>query len=118
MSRKLKEHTEAAVLSGGGHDQCSVEHQTRDMGGTQNAESGYAAETEGAKDESKMRMQPSRGVAAAQQADEEQSIQTPQVLRIAEPFERYDRELAQYMSRKVNMQFPPFLSVPQTIAET
>jgi len=77
-----------------------------------------ATETEGTKDETKRRKQPSRGAAAAQQADEEQSRQTPQASSIAESFERYNRELAQYMSRTENTQFPPFLSVPQTIAET
>lgn len=77
-----------------------------------------ATETEGAKDEIKRRKQPARGAAAAQQADEEQNRQTPQVRSVAESFERYNRELAQYMSRKENTQFSPFLSVPQTNAET
>ncbi|KAK3804689.1 MAG: hypothetical protein JOS17DRAFT_781629 [Linnemannia elongata] len=57
-----------------------------------------ATETEGAKDETKRRKQPARGAAAAQQADEEQNRQTPQVQSVAESFERYNREFAQYMS--------------------
>jgi len=77
-----------------------------------------ATETEGAKDEIKRRKQPSRGVAAAQQADEEQSRQTAQAPSIAESFESYNRKIAQVMSRNENTQFSPFLSVPQTIVET
>ncbi|OAQ22701.1 hypothetical protein K457DRAFT_282607 [Linnemannia elongata AG-77] len=75
-----------------------------------------ATETEGEKDEIKRRKQPSRGVAAAQQADEEQSRQ--KAPRIAESFESYNRKITQVMSRDENTQFSPFLSVPQTIAET
>src|SRR5690349_5912188 len=77
-----------------------------------------ATETVGAKGEIKRRKQPSRGVAAAQQADEEQSRQTAHAPSIAESFERYSREIAQFMSRNENTQFSPFLSIPQTIAET
>jgi len=77
-----------------------------------------ATETEGTKEEAKKRKQPSRGAAATQQANEEQNRQTTQVPSIAESFERYNRELAQYMSRTENTQFAPFVTVPHSVAET
>jgi hypothetical protein len=70
-----------------------------------------ATETEGKKDEAKRRKQPSRAANVTQQANEEQNRQMVQTSNIAESFERYNRELAQYISNQENTEFFPFSRV-------